>query len=873
MNRSTTYLLLFILLSSISCNYNKSKNKEQNLRITIPVLSKDSLTNYELKTKVEAEINKFSGEKAADLKFLYAYMSLNDRMDYPFSYFSNFVDVTIEIKNTMPWGSKVPENIFNHFVLPHRVNNENLDTSRQFFFHQLKSRIDTMDMLDAALEVNHWCHEHVAYQASDSRTSAPLATYKKGYGRCGEESTFTVAALRSVGIPARQVYTPRWAHTDDNHAWVEFWANGKWYFYGACEPVSIPNTGWFTEPARRAMLVVSRVYGPYNSKENTLFSNSYRSENNSLYVYAPVKKLFIKVVDHSNKAVENAQVDFQIYNYAEFYSLFHDKTNKNGIARFETGIGDVLVWAHTDSSYAFKLLRNEGDTFTLVLDKIKNKSYTINLDYNPPIKPEPRPINEELVDKNKIRLAYEDSIRKSFENDYIDSADCYTIADKNGIDANEFWELIKISRSNWSELVSFINKAPQSLKNSAFHMLKVISVKDLQDAKADILIDHLINVIPFEETLNIPEDIYYKYILNPRIATENLWPWRKGLRYVLGYGNNVDEEEYYNWIKDNVKINDTMNYSGVQINPASVYKLKLADKKSRNLLLIALWRANGIAARLEEGTLLPQYYENGKWNTLNFNIAPNETISYGYLHFVPQNKNDKLLYYKHFTIAKLDKGIYQTLEFEWDKSINDFDNKIKLATGSYRLCTGNRMADGSVLSQFKFFEITENKVKDLVVGLRKSSDEVKKLGTLNEINNFAKTQTKNACTISNKTFKILVWYRPNNEPSKHALEDITKVKESLNANNTELWLIGEEEYEKKSLDPKYFSNLLTQTFFYTDKNSELLKKTEANINKKFGSEFPYVVLLNPENEVIYISEGYSIGLGEEINKVIDKEMK
>ena len=53
-------------------------------------------------------------------------------------------------------------------------------------------------------------------------------------GNGGEESTFTVSALRTIGIPARQVYTPRWAHTDDNHAWVEAWVDGKWYFLGAC---------------------------------------------------------------------------------------------------------------------------------------------------------------------------------------------------------------------------------------------------------------------------------------------------------------------------------------------------------------------------------------------------------------------------------------------------------------------------------------------------------------------------------------------------------------------------------------------------------------------------------------------------------------
>ena len=106
-------------------------------------------------------------------------------------------------------------------VIPVEVNNENLDDSRMVFYKELKERVKGLSMKDAILEVNHWCHEKVTYRPSDGRTSAPLSTVRSAYGRCGEQSTFAVAALRAVGIPARQVYTPRWAHTDDNHAWVE----------------------------------------------------------------------------------------------------------------------------------------------------------------------------------------------------------------------------------------------------------------------------------------------------------------------------------------------------------------------------------------------------------------------------------------------------------------------------------------------------------------------------------------------------------------------------------------------------------------------------------------------------------------------------
>ena len=107
-------------------------------------------------------------------------------------------------------------------------------------------------------------------------SSSPLASVKTAYGRCGEESTFTVAALRAVGIPARQVYTPRWAHTDDNHAWVEAWADGHWYFFGACEPEPVLNLGWFNSPASRGMLMHTKVFGRYNGPEEIMLETPNR---------------------------------------------------------------------------------------------------------------------------------------------------------------------------------------------------------------------------------------------------------------------------------------------------------------------------------------------------------------------------------------------------------------------------------------------------------------------------------------------------------------------------------------------------------------------------------------------------------------------
>lgn len=186
------------------------------------------------------------------LTFLYAYMALPDIADHSSDFFLENVDVALQARREMPWGKDIPEREFRHFVVPLRINNEPLDGHRRIFYDELRDRVKNLSIEDAILEVNHWCHEKATYQPSDGRTHSPMQTVYTAIGRCGEESTFTVAALRSIGIPARQVYTPRWAHTDDNHAWVEAYANGKWHFLGACEPEPVLDLGWFNAPLREA---------------------------------------------------------------------------------------------------------------------------------------------------------------------------------------------------------------------------------------------------------------------------------------------------------------------------------------------------------------------------------------------------------------------------------------------------------------------------------------------------------------------------------------------------------------------------------------------------------------------------------------------
>uniref|UniRef100_UPI003C6DC307 transglutaminase domain-containing protein n=1 Tax=Porphyromonas cangingivalis TaxID=36874 RepID=UPI003C6DC307 len=309
------------------------RQKFEDLAIANPL---DSLTD-----------RKLTEDERDAMDFLYAYMITPDILDYSVDFHLQNVRQTLRAREEMPWGKSVPSLLFRHFVLPLRANNEALDQTRIVLYEELKEVVAGKDMREAVLALNHWCHKYVTYAPSDGRTSSPLATMRNALGRCGEESTFTVAILRTMGIPARQVYTPRWAHTDDNHAWVEAWVDGKWHYLGACEPAPKLDMAWFDAPVLRAMLLHTKAFGKYKGTEESLSEHPTYTEINVTSNYVPTALAKVKVVDAEGHPVAGVPVTFRLYNYAELYPLVTRTTDSDGMASTELGLGDIVIVAGT----------------------------------------------------------------------------------------------------------------------------------------------------------------------------------------------------------------------------------------------------------------------------------------------------------------------------------------------------------------------------------------------------------------------------------------------------------------------------------------------------------------------------------------------
>lgn len=824
------------------------------------------------------------------LQFLYAYMPVGDVADYDPELYINSIRSSFNARKEMPWGDSIPEEIFRHFVLPVRVNNENLDEARMVFYEELKDRVKGLSLYEAVLEVNHWCHEKVIYTPSDARTSSPLASVKTAYGRCGEESTFTTAALRSVGIPARQVYTPRWAHTDDNHAWVEAWVDGKWYFLGACEPEPVLNMGWFNGPAYRGMLMHTKAFGKYNGPEEVMEVTDCYTEINVIDNYAPTARSVVKVTDESGTPVAGANVEFKIYNYAEFNTVARKQTDKDGKTFLTSGKGDLLVWASKDGKFGYnKLSAGKTGEIAIALDKKPGESYAFPLDVVPPADGSiPVDVTDTQREENAKRLHEEDEIRNAYVATFYTADKAVSLARKLGTDTVKTKHFLLGSRGNWKEIETFLTETPGDKKATAMALLNVVSAKDLRDTPASVLADHLNHSSDYSDADTTEDtDLFDRYILNPRVANEMLTPYkgliRKEIDPDLADRARLNPQVLIDWCNEHIQLVDNLNPQRIPVMPTGVWKRKAADRNSRDIFFVALCRSIGIPARKETVTGKIQYYKEG-WKDVDFSGKTTGNPQQGQViaSYVPLKTLDDPKYYTHFTIAKLDDGSLQTLNFSRGRGSdmgagNSWSGLLReplpLDEGDYVLVTGTRMANGSVLSNVTFFTVQPGKITCLELIMRENAEDVQVIGSMNPEALFTPEgmdKPQSILSTTGRGYFIVGILGARQEPTNHALRDLARLQGEFEKWNRQMVLLFPDEQQLKKFDAGEFRTLPANITFGVDNNKAITGMLTKEMKLADSNTLPIFVIADTFGRVVFVSQGYRIGLGDQMLKIINK---
>lgn len=799
------------------------------------------------------------------LEFLYAYMPVADVTDYTTAFYLDNVKAAFKAREEMPWGRSVPELLFRHFVMPIRVNNENLDNARIVLYDELKKRVEGLSMTEAILELNHWCHEHVTYQPSNARTLSPRACMKTAIGRCGEESTFTVAVLRTLGIPARQVYTPRWAHTDDNHAWVEAWADGKWHFLGACEPEPVLNLGWFNLPASRAMLMHTKAFGNYRGPEEVMLRTNNYTEINLIGNYAPTARIDFMVVDAAGKAVDKAKVEFKIYNYAEYYTAVNKFTDNRGRTFLTAGVGDMMVWASKNGAYGFaKASFGKDKSITIRLTRSARtdaKNMVGALDSTnivPPVESAKLPeVSPEQAEANKLRLVKEDSIRHAYEATFYKPK-------KDG----KVGTFLKKARGNWQTIYQFINSHTDRM-DRALDLLATLPDKDLQDISLDILEDH------FNAQSNQ---------LSPRVEDEMIIaPFKQSFQEAFNKGladsMRVDPTVLVDWTKHNIKLNPDTKALRIAQTPMGVWRSRLTDTRSRDIFFVSMARSLGIESRKDAVTGKVQYKRDSVWVDVDFDNAQQQVTPTGRLKLtytaVPLLPSDPK-YYSHFTLSKIVDGQARLLNFEEGDGndnegttwANTFKNGYDLDAGTYLLVTGTRLANGGVLATQRFFNIAAGKTTEVALKMRRPSGQLNVLGNFDSESRFLKDgQEVSILSQTGRGYFTLALLGIGEEPTNHALRDLAKARATLDEWGRPFVLLFPSDADLQRFKNENFGTLPANIILGVDAEGKIRQQVAQAMKLANPSQMPVFIVADTFNRVVFCSQGYTIGMGEQLEKV------
>lgn len=508
-----------------------------------------------------------AGDMRTALEYLYGTLPHDDVRFTPVEWMEEACAAALETRAANQYGVDIPENIFVQYVLCPRVNNERAQRHRRFFAEKLKARVQGKSIADAALSVNLWCCEQVTYHSSDDRTEGPITAYLSGIGRCGEESAFAVCALRSVGIPARQVYSPWWSHCDDNHAWVEVYTGDGWHYMGACEPEYELDRGWFMAASRRAMLVHSRAFSDYIadglSGEELIEKRGGAYLFNQTARYADTVELNISVI-RGNAPACGAKVHIQLLNMASYRDIAVLTTDGEGRAWLRCGKGSMHISIEHNGAYF------ERDIDTSVCTEIVCElgefvqGYTLGVFRAP----QSTQSNRTAADKAKqaeMKAAVTNaaSIREGRINAYYDE---FTASNKCSMD---WLPYIRAARGNAGEIGAFLLSQSEEDMPYALGLLKSLSEKDMRDTDTETLMYHMKRALPHKHGMD--ERMFVDYVLCPHIGMEPICKW--------------DE--------------DGLSMMGA--NSAAVAKLRLS----------------GTPARLSPVTGVAEYMQNGAWTPLN----------------------------------------------------------------------------------------------------------------------------------------------------------------------------------------------------------------------------------------------------------------
>ena len=108
------------------------------------------------------------------------------------------------------------------------------------------------------------------------------------------------------------------------------------------------------------------------------------------------------------------------------------------------------------------------------------------------------------------------------------------------------------------------------------------------------------------------------------------------------------------------------------------------------------------------------------------------------------------------------------------------------------------------------------------------------------------------------------------EPTNHALKDIAKVSAAFDKWKRPILILFEDEAAAKKFNAAEFPGLPKNIIFGIDKGGTIRKQIADNMKLSHPELSPIFIISDTFNRVVYKSQGYTIGLGEQMEMIVNK---
>jgi hypothetical protein len=210
---------------------------------------------------------------------------------------------------------------------------------------------------------------------------------------------------------------------------------------------------------------------------------------------------------------------------------------------------------------------------------------------------------------------------------------------------------------------------------------------------------------------------------------------------------------------------------------------------------------------------------------------------------------------------------------------NLLKNGTSLDCGNYLMVSGSRLANGGVLAEMNFFTVKDNQTTTTELVMRQSTDQVQVIGSFNSESLYQPTSINctllpTPCSLLSTTgrgYYVIGIIGYGDEPTNHALRDITTVAKDFNAwDRPMIFLSPNADAAQKTFSSDLISTLnsqLTNLNLGIDANGSIQEQIVREM-KLTNVSLPIFIIADTFNRVVFCSQGYTIGLGEQLIKTI-----